>query len=51
MARLKYILHYLWEALKIATKGLTEKECKELGVDYDENRRPELKTINASKLF
>jgi len=39
------------QALKIATKGLTEKNCKELGVDYEENRRPELKAINASKLF
>ena len=51
MARLKYILHYLWEALKIATKGLTEKNCKELEVDYEENRRPELKAIAGQKLF
>ena len=41
----------LRKALKIATKGLTKKECEELGVDYEENRRPELKAIAGQKLF
>jgi len=41
----------LGKAFKIATKGLTENECKELGVDYEENRRPEMKAIAGQKLF
>jgi len=41
----------LAQSLKVATKGLTRKECKELGVDYNENHRPELKAINGKGLF
>jgi len=41
----------LTQSLKVATKGLTRKECKELGVDYNENHRSELKAINGKGLF
>ena len=37
----------LEDAIRIATKGLTPEECQRLGVDYNENRRPELNAILA----
>jgi len=35
----------LKDCLRIGTQGLTKEECKKLKVDYDQNRRPELKAI------
>ena len=41
----------LRRALRVSTMGLTEKDCMILDVDYEENRRPELKAINGKGLF
>jgi len=33
------------DAIKCAIEGLTEEDCQLLGVDYEENRRGELKAV------
>lgn len=40
-----YYYPNLNDALRVGTKGLTELDCLELGVDFSENKYPELKAI------